>query len=266
MQVSKVLHERVVAELTKCIVVLEKKFVGHKFPMPTIHYTLRGTTAGTAKYANWSININAGLLLDPRYETEQIEQTAPHELAHLVTFKVYPETMDRGPMQITRRGYKRGKREVHGPRWQHVMRVMGKDPARLHQMDTTNVCTRERVRYEWLCTGCKSVIEVGPKHNKALLSGNTTIYHKGCRGYKLIQPTTTIPTVAHVQPPTIRPSVAPTVPVAPQSSSKIDTCKQLYLKYSMLPRSEVLAKFKAIAGCTDAGASTYYATIKKMYG
>jgi SprT protein len=266
MQVSKALQDRVTAELKKCIVVLEKKFVGHKFPMPTVHYTLRGTTAGTAKYAAWSININAGLLLDPRYEVEQIEQTVPHELAHLVTFKVYPETMDRGPPQITRRGYKRGKREVHGPRWQHVMRVMGKDPARTHKMDTTNVCTRERVRYEWLCTGCKSLVEIGPKHNKALLSGSTTIYHKGCRGHRLVNPTTAAVPVAPAPIQRPHPPITPIVPMPTQGSSKIDTCKQLYLKYSMLSRSEVLAKFKAIAGCTDAGASTYFSTIKKMYG
>lgn len=275
--VSAQLKARVVAELTKCIEVLEKKFVGYKFPMPTIKYSQRGTTAGTAQFSTWTINLNAGLLVDPRHTVEMIEETAPHELAHLVTFKVYPETMERGPMQRTRSGrLKRGKREVHGPRWQYVMRVMGKSPERCHDMDTSNVRTRERVRYDWLCTGCNTVIELGPKHNKAqLLYGS--VHHKTCRGHKLVKPTAA-PAAAPVATPRerflagdvppIQLKTTPIVPKAPEqlSGNKIDVCKTLYLKFSMLSRAEVIAKFVSQAGCTPAGAGTYYATCKKLYG
>lgn len=261
MQVSKNLQDRVKAELTACIAKLEKQFPAFKFPMPTINYSQRGTTAGTARYSNWSINLNAGLLLDPRHTTEMIEQTAPHELAHLVAFKVYPETMERGPLQRTRNGIKRGKREVHGPRWQYVMRVMGKDPSRTHNMDTSNVITRERKRYEWKCTGCGKVIELGPKHNKAQeLRGS--VHHRGCRGYKLVKPTTTAVVTAAPAAPVVR----PLAPIRLMTTSKLDMCKAIYHARSEMSRAELINLFVQQAGCTAAGAATYYTSIKKAYG
>lgn len=264
MQVSKEIRARVVTELTRCIAVLEAKFVGHKFPMPIIQYTKGGTTAGTAQYSTWTINLNPGLLNDPRHTDEMINDTAPHELAHLVAFKVYPETMERGPLQRTRTGLKRGKREVHGPRWQYVMRVMGKNPERTHDMDTSNVSTR-RTRYEWQCTGCNKVIELGPKHNKAQeLRG--TVFHKGCKGYKLIKPTAGATVKAAPVAAPVRPvAPAPLAPIRALTGTKLDKCKAIFYVQRNAARSDVINKFITLAGCTAAGAATYYASIKKAY-
>lgn len=56
--------------------------------MPTVVYTKRGTTAGTANYRTWTINLNPVLLVE---NTDKfIERTVPHELAHLICDLVYP--------------------------------------------------------------------------------------------------------------------------------------------------------------------------------
>lgn len=283
MTVPQTIKTQVEAELKKCIEVLERNFKGFKFPMPVINYTQRGTDAGTAEYSNWSINLNPGLLLDPRYTTEMIEQTAPHELAHLVTFKVYPETMERSPqppgrpylMKVgTRNGAKRGRREVHGPRWQYVMRVMGKNPARCHTMDTSNVRTRERVRYDWKCTGCGQVIQLGPKHNKAQ-EQRGTVFHKGCRGYKLVKPGAQVSAAPRplpvldrsgfIVPGANKPTPKPASQPLPSPASKLDLCKRLYAANQTMSRSNLIALFVQQAGCTAAGASSYYSSIKKAF-
>lgn len=272
MHVPQSVKNLVVAELTKCIGILEAKFVGYKFPMPTILYTKRGTTAGTARYTQWEINLNAGLLMDPKHQDEMIKQTAPHELAHLVTFKVYPETMERGAVQWTRNGLKRGKREVHGPRFMSVMRVMGKDETRCHSMDTSAVRVIKSTSRQdkWECSRCKGELLLTPKKSARLRMNPDSIWHRGCRGARLIEVNGT---VAQAPKPVLdttgfivrQPSLH-TPPAAPAGGSKIDVCKRLYLKYSMLSRSDIVAKFVSEAGCTPAGAATYYATCRKAFG
>lgn len=277
MHVPQSVKNLVVAELTKCIKVLEAKFIGYKFPMPTILYAKRGSVAGTANYARWEINLNAGLLMDPRHQVEMIEQTAPHELAHLVTFKVFPETMDSGPWRRTSRGLRRGKRELHGPRFMSVMRVMGKNEERCHDMDTSAVrVVKSNSRQDpWNCSRCGAEILLTPKKSARLRMNPDSIWHRGCRGARLIEAKGT---VAQAPKPAVLDNTGfivrhpPTLPREPllagdfPGASKIDVCKKLYLKYSMLSRSEIIAKFTAEAGCTPAGAATYYATCKKAYG
>jgi predicted SprT family Zn-dependent metalloprotease len=281
MHVTQAVKSLVNAELTKCIKVLEARFVGYKFPMPTILYTKRGTTAGTARYAQWEINLNAGLLMDPKHQVEMIEQTAPHELAHLVTFKVYPDTMERGPVRHTRNGMKRGKREVHGPRFMSVMRVMGKDETRCHSMDVSavRVIKSNSRQDEWKCSRCNHVLLLTPKSSARLRTNPDALWHKGCRGARLVEagaaPKPALNTTASIAANLHNPVFAPvdlaraalalrhSVPV-PTGGSKLDICKALYVRNRNESRGMIIQMF-VNAGCTPAGAATYYATAKKAY-
>lgn len=310
MYVSAAIQARVKAKLVECIAKLENRY-NRKFEMPRISYSMGVRAAGRAKYGTWEIELSAPYLMDPANVDEMIDDTTPHELAHLVTFRVYPETQERGMPQFTSRGYKRGKREVHGPCWQEVMWAMGVNPSRTHNMKLSEDSAlagnvRQRVRYDWLCTGCGNVVQLGPKHHKSQLTSGG-VYHKKCgRGTKLIHPdgahsthyTKPVPTLATPRPyqqdaikaimdkinsstitvtdltgkkPVIT-SYPPSKPAAPITgnknayASKLDHCKDIYKLNKLSGRQTVIMLFVSIAGCTPAGAGTYYATCKKLFG
>lgn len=83
---------------------------------PTVSFKLRGRAAGTAS-TRMRVRLNAELL--ERYPEEMLAQTVPHEVAHLVTFQVYPGA------------------SAHGPEWRSVMHFFGCSPDRTHTMETT---------------------------------------------------------------------------------------------------------------------------------
>ncbi len=274
MYVTPQVKARVVAKLQDGIARAEKAY-GQKFSMPVVTYDLRGRTAGTANYVKWHINLNAVLLMEN--VDEFLERTVPHELAHLITDRVYPEAHERklvlkSGMRLT---YKRAKRDVHGPRWQSVCRTLGMtDVTRCHSYDVTNskVVKSNSRQIEWKCTRCGTVLKLSPKMSAQLDAAPTSRWHKPCRGFRLERVVATSVQVdltkygavalANGPKPVVRVQVAP-----PASTvSKIEQCKKLYLKYSMLSRAEIIAKFIGEAECTQAGAATYYATCKKLYG
>lgn len=100
--------------------------------MPACSFDLRGTTAGQAlcqflgrKLVGATVRINGQLLLDN--EQEMLEETLPHEVAHILT------DLKHG------RGTK-----PHGAEWQRVMLALGKQPTRTHEMETTPARTVAR--------------------------------------------------------------------------------------------------------------------------
>lgn len=104
--------------------------------LPSMDFNKRGLSAGTATYSTNHISIN------PIYLVEQannnfIEETIPHELAHLIAYNVYG-----------RAGH------GHGRKWQRVMRTLGQTPDRCHNYDGTNARVRQTVKYEISC-GCQ---------------------------------------------------------------------------------------------------------------
>lgn len=271
MQVTAAIKARVEKKLKDGIALAEKKY-NQTFAMPKVTYDLRGRTAGTANYNRWHIRLNAVLLMEN--VEDFLERTVPHELAHLITDRVYPEAHHNRGLQFLSTGrVKRGKRDVHGAKWQSVCLVLGMtDITRCHQYDVTNsqVVKSNGRSIEWQCA-CGEILKLTPKKSAKLDANPGCLWHRGCRGAKL---TRVVPTTAKVDLTQYGavmhnslPKPVATVPTAPAySGTKLDQCKALYLKYSMLSRAEIIAKFVAAAGCTPAGAGTYYATCKKVYG
>lgn len=255
MQVTTAIKHLVLAKLQDGLDRAEKRY-GRKFAMPRVVYEKRGGTAGTASYSTNTIDLNPILLM--QNVVDFIERTVPHELAHIIDHALHPENFET-QVQWTRRGYRRTKRDVHGASWQSVCYVLGMtDVTRCHAYDTSAARTKQISRYEWFCTGCKTTIQLGPKHNASLQRGGQ-VWHKGCRGHKLIKPTGAIDVV-----------IAPTVQKVdvqkkPEAGSKLDKCWNLYKSYSHVGRGGLIAMFVNEAGCTVAGAGTYYATCKKKY-
>lgn len=92
-------------------------------PRPKTVFDLRGATAGMAvsertgptRVEQW-IRIHPQLLL--RYPVRMIQQTIPHEVAHLVTDWYLPRATD-----------------PHGPEWMAVMIYFGRPPLPFHDME-----------------------------------------------------------------------------------------------------------------------------------
>lgn len=104
------------------------------FTMPTIVYTRRGVIAATAYQHEWKISLNPILLMENL--DDMINQTVPHEVAHLVAHQVF------------------GRIKVHGREWKSVMRAFSLKSERCHSYDTTNSRVRrkhKRARYSYDC-------------------------------------------------------------------------------------------------------------------
>lgn len=253
MQVSTELKQRVTQKLESCIALAEKRYA-IKVGMPTVLYTLTGKTAGWANYRQWTINLNAILFL---HNVEDfLERTVPHEMAHLVCDRVYPEAH--------RPGYGK-KREVHGPRWREVATALGMtDITRCHSYDTSVSARSKAGSTRWKCTCCGSVFTVGAQRTAKLRANAKAYTH--CKGSLLTevaaapQRTVVAPTV--VAPTVVTPAAAP----VNTGRTKMEHCTGIYLSNRALQRAELIKLFVSQAGCTPAGAATYYATLKSKYG
>jgi len=268
MQVTAAIKAQVFSKLKQGIALAEAKY-GRKFEMPRVVYNKRGTTAGTASYTKWEIDLNAGLMM--RNVEDFLERTVPHELAHLITDRVYPENHAFAGFTRTRNGgLKRVKRDLHGEDWQSVCRVLGMtDITRCHSYDTTEtkVVKSNGRQIEWKC-GCGQVLKLTPMKSAQLDANPNALWHRGCRGRALVR-VTALPTVNLQKYGAVAHPALPATKVQvfkPTGESKIDVCKKLYLNFSRCSRAEIIAKFVSEAGCTPAGAGTYFATCKKAYG
>lgn len=121
--------------------------LGKPIPPPTVSFDLRGRTAGQAFLAKNHIRLNAVLLAENIVDF--MEDTIPHELAHLLTHRVY------------------GRRaSAHGPEWQHMMRdVFNVAPSRCHRLDTTRASVSKA---EWMYhCGCPGKVHelTARRHN-----------------------------------------------------------------------------------------------------
>lgn len=273
MHVTAEVKARVVAKLQEGIAIAEKHY-GIKIAMPLIKYAKRGTTAGTANYRTWTVDFNAVLLM--QNVEDFIARTVPHELAHLINDHVYPESHESAGTTVVRRGgrliRKRLPRDVHGTTWQSVMRVLGvKDITRCHSYDTSDakVVKSSSRQIKWVCSKCKAELMLTPAKSARLDASPDSVWHRGCRGARLVRAEAVqvdLTKYGAVASPVLPTPIITLPPKPVNAGSKIDACKQIYLKATGLSRSDMIARFVSQAGCTPAGASTYYQSLKTRLG
>lgn len=259
--ITTAIKQKVTDKLKACIAIANKRY-GIDVKFPNVVYQKRGTTAGTANYRTWTIDLNPVLLVENL--DDFIEDTVPHELAHLVTNMVYPHAHKRVYGQ---------KRSPHGSEWQSVMRVLGANPSRCHSYDTSNARTRTKASYDYKCNCCGQVIKLGPKRHAQEQRQPGWYNHGGCgrTAGKLTLVTDKAPVATtHTKPAQLPPMNLHNVPApapkkAPEAGSKISKCYSMFKQYPGLSRKEMINHFVQLCDCTAAGASTYYATCKKMY-
>jgi SprT protein len=109
-------------------------FQENTWEKPTFSIKLRGTTAGRAHLRLNHIKINPILFKENR--EKMLSQTIPHEIAHLVAYRVFNDT-------------------GHGKFWKHVMVQFGLKPDRCHSYDVSNARVRGRNTVTFKCK-CKT--------------------------------------------------------------------------------------------------------------
>lgn len=256
---------KVQTRIDECMQIIKAKYKVD-MPQPTIQFDLKGTSAGTADYRKWVIQINP-VFLKNNFE-DMLYETVPHELAHLATHVIYPEAHKRTWNT---------KRRPHGAEWQSIMRSMGVEPQRTHNYDLTDVIKPKAGSVFIQCSACKRKFVLGAKRAERFKEVPHAFKCK-CR-----QAGSQFELVDHehtktVDPkPTVHMSVStPTTPTTPvtkhvvvkpsTTGSKLDRCIELYTANKELSRSELIKMFVSIAQCTPAGASTYYNTCKSRVG
>lgn len=124
---------------------------GKSLSVPDVRFNLRGLSAGMAvvprrRATGAYLRINTDLL--HRFPDEMINETVPHEVAHLVSH-AFCGRLD------------------HGKTWKQVMAHFGKTATRCHQMPATPA--RKQKRHPYLC-GCREH-RVGPQINARIRRG-----------------------------------------------------------------------------------------------
>ena len=138
-----------------------RAFFNVDFPPPEVEFTKRGTTAGTATYAEHSVNFN--LPVAEENPDEFLRVIVPHEIAHLISHKMYG-TAGHG----------------HGKNWAYVMNnVYGLPADRCHKFKVQHLKTR-KIRRDWVyeCF-CSTHTLSTVKHNK-VQNGKTNYKCKKC--------------------------------------------------------------------------------------
>ena len=142
-------HQTISDQLTSAISDAERYF-GQSFAMPEIRYDLRGQTAGLALLREWVIRLNTEILF--REPESFIAEVPKHELAHLITHKMF------GPVK------------PHGKEWKLVMsEIMQLPPKTTHRFEVTKTRQERTFPYSCQCEGQTKVHQLGiRRHYKVL--------------------------------------------------------------------------------------------------
>lgn len=174
--VSGEIKNRVESKVLECVGKAQARFGAEKVSkIPEIRYDTTGKTAGWAYWNNGNpyIDINP-ILLNENVE-HVINQTVPHEVAHIVVNEIWQ------PKVVVDRYTNRQNRTIrpHGMEWSHVMRVFGIEPDRCHCIDTTTIdVMKGRVKYPYKCICCGREFHLSSIRHKRAMSFGTTKYYQ----------------------------------------------------------------------------------------
>lgn len=234
-QVAQHLKQQCETKLAQCISIVEQHY-NIKMPAIDMTYDIRGGhMAGQARTRRFPTGqVIAKIRIHPIYldqhPDEMVNQTVPHELAHVATRVLYPRASH------------------HGYEWASVMAVLGVPAERLHHMKLQGVVSNSRKTQHAICQKCQHVFNVTPQ--MLVKMGKNKYTHKfgGCHGD--VKPINTI-----VGAP--KPVVAKKVTA--ELGSKLQQCQAVYQQYhTTVTRKEMISMFVTLCGCTEKGAATYY--------
>ena len=127
------------------------------FKLPEISFNQRGKIAGCARLQTNELRFNPVLLCDN--VDAFIEEVVPHEVCHLLVYKLF------------------GKVRPHGNEWQSLMfKLFGLKGQTYHQMDVTKVKGKS-FNYQCEC----GPIELGIRRHNKVVKGQQTYICRKCR-------------------------------------------------------------------------------------
>lgn len=136
-------------EFTKeAVNVANEKFPDAKVTMPRIEFFQRTGRAGTVWHLQNLIMYNEVLAQD---NLSEFPNVAKHEVAHIVTHRIYPNA-----------------KQAHGPEFKHVLTKMGGDGRTYHSMDVSKVKTRKKKFRAVYSCDCKTLHNVTRNAHKKI--------------------------------------------------------------------------------------------------
>lgn len=115
-----------------------------------IVFTLSGRSAGMAKRRGNIYNIEFNVEAIYKDREEMLNNTIPHEMAHIVDMFIH------------------GGSSSHGPRWKAIAHSLGCDLQRTHSIPLTKA--RRTKRYQYIAS-CGSEVEIGTRHHRMVQHG-----------------------------------------------------------------------------------------------
>lgn len=266
------IREQVEQKLKSLVEFAETHF-NYSRGMPTLKYDVRGRVAGYAYVNENLIRFNRTLLVEN--VDKFIEQTVPHEFAHLVDYYLHPSNFDRGVGQR--------KRSIHGPTWKRIMMAFGANPSRCHSYDTSRSRRRTRA-YRWTCSECGNVMDLGPKRHRNMINFENFYNPTVCRNHRdhavYVYTDNDIKFMRSLKNTMDKRkeryySTAASTATSPKRTkisftidkqSKLQKCRMIMkMNHTRFSRKEMISAFVTNADCTPAGAATYYAKLKKEF-
>ena len=161
------LQQRIQSVVNDCLNKARQTFGVDRVPLEIpIVYKTKSVAAGKAhvtfshrlgfrpEMIEWCININP-VLLNENIEYV-VNQTVPHEVAHVVAYSVYSNAI-------------RG----HGVEWSRIMRLFGCEPNRCHELNVSTINQlRNRKNYTIQCT-CGKLLEITSNRATKMKNGKS---------------------------------------------------------------------------------------------
>ena len=121
----------ILAKVDECMKIVRSKFTLTSFEDPKVLFDVKGTNGGCANYQDWSVHFNLDIAKNNL--EHYLKQTIPHEIAHLVDYRVF-------------------KGWGHKKSWKLVMsHVFGLSPDRCHNYDISEVKKKKYDTYAYVC-------------------------------------------------------------------------------------------------------------------
>ncbi|MDV5171465.1 SprT family zinc-dependent metalloprotease [Photobacterium rosenbergii] len=136
------LQHQVIDRVKQCIAQANRR-LNKRLAIPEVRFTQRGKIAGSARLQGWEVRFNPVLLNEN--PDAFLNEVVPHEVAHLVVFKLF------------------GKVRPHGREWQVIMQeVFGVAPRTTHSFDVSSV-QGQTFLYRCQCSEHQMTVR---RHNK----------------------------------------------------------------------------------------------------